>query len=181
LKNGALECSVCHSKLVSPNSRTYSKAYDRHKNRVSSKQRALNYVYLKLPKKGFSPIVSCRTLCWRYWHFLKSYLLDIKGALQWSLFFRNFCARNSLGRTCWTWQKINLLSESQNKFKLEELFYRFENHSLLLSSPSSRCCAFQTCRCPSHPGFTSFLRLDKDQQHGLPGTWFPMSCLPFEH
>jgi hypothetical protein len=41
MKNGALECSVCHSKLVSPNSRTYSKAYDRHKNRVSSKQRAL--------------------------------------------------------------------------------------------------------------------------------------------
>ncbi|KAH8484215.1 hypothetical protein H0E87_028595 [Populus deltoides] len=29
-------------KLVSPNSRTYSKAYDRHKIRVSSKQRALN-------------------------------------------------------------------------------------------------------------------------------------------
>ncbi|KAL3567534.1 hypothetical protein D5086_030185 [Populus alba] len=42
MKNGTLECSVCHSKLVSPNSRTYSKAYDRHKIRVSSKQRALN-------------------------------------------------------------------------------------------------------------------------------------------
>ncbi|KAJ6683467.1 hypothetical protein OIU85_007180 [Salix viminalis] len=42
MKNGTLECSVCHSKLVSPNSKTYSKAYDRHKIRVSSKQRALN-------------------------------------------------------------------------------------------------------------------------------------------
>uniref|UniRef100_A0A2P2MQF3 CMP-sialic acid transporter 3-like n=1 Tax=Rhizophora mucronata TaxID=61149 RepID=A0A2P2MQF3_RHIMU len=42
MKNGMLECSVCHSKLVSPSSRTVSKAYDQHKSRISSKQRALN-------------------------------------------------------------------------------------------------------------------------------------------
>ncbi|XWS67336.1 hypothetical protein CRYUN_Cryun05aG0278200 [Craigia yunnanensis] len=42
MKNGAIECSVCHSKLVSPTTRGVSKAYDRHKRRVSSKQRALN-------------------------------------------------------------------------------------------------------------------------------------------
>lgn len=42
MKNGVVECSVCHSKLVSPSARSYSKAYDRHKIRVSSKQRALN-------------------------------------------------------------------------------------------------------------------------------------------
>ncbi|KAI3430168.1 uncharacterized protein J3R85_008188 [Psidium guajava] len=42
MKNGIIECSVCHSKLLSPSSKTISRAYDRHRSRVSSKQRALN-------------------------------------------------------------------------------------------------------------------------------------------
>lgn len=42
MKNGMIECSVCHSKLVSPTTKGISRAYDRHKIRVSSKQRALN-------------------------------------------------------------------------------------------------------------------------------------------
>ncbi|CAE6076761.1 unnamed protein product [Arabidopsis arenosa] len=42
MKNGIAECSVCHSKLVSPGSKTISRAYDDHKIRVSSKQRVLN-------------------------------------------------------------------------------------------------------------------------------------------
>ncbi|XP_022150411.1 CMP-sialic acid transporter 2 [Momordica charantia] len=42
MKNGMMECSVCHSKLVSPTTKSISRAYDRHKIRVSSKQRALN-------------------------------------------------------------------------------------------------------------------------------------------
>ena len=42
MKKGMIECSVCHSKLVSPTTRGVSRAYDRHKSRVSSKQRALN-------------------------------------------------------------------------------------------------------------------------------------------
>lgn len=37
-----IECTVCHSKLVSPTTKSISRAYDRHKSRVSSKQRALN-------------------------------------------------------------------------------------------------------------------------------------------
>ncbi|KAK1318507.1 CMP-sialic acid transporter 2 [Acorus calamus] len=37
-----IECSVCHSKLVSPTTRTVSMAYDRHRSKVSSKVRALN-------------------------------------------------------------------------------------------------------------------------------------------
>ncbi|KAK9201026.1 hypothetical protein WN944_016227 [Citrus x changshan-huyou] len=37
-----IECSVCHSKLVSPTTKSISRAYDRHKTRVSSKQRVLN-------------------------------------------------------------------------------------------------------------------------------------------
>ncbi|XP_059449261.1 CMP-sialic acid transporter 2 [Corylus avellana] len=44
MKNGMMECSVCHSKLVSPTSKTVSRAYDRYKTRVSSKQRALNFI-----------------------------------------------------------------------------------------------------------------------------------------
>lgn len=40
--NGMIECSVCHSKLVSPTTKAFSRAYDRHKSRVSSKQRAVN-------------------------------------------------------------------------------------------------------------------------------------------
>ncbi|KAK3006334.1 hypothetical protein RJ639_016318 [Escallonia herrerae] len=37
-----IECSVCHSKLVSPSTKAVSRAYDRHRSKVSSKQRALN-------------------------------------------------------------------------------------------------------------------------------------------
>ncbi|KAI5649051.1 hypothetical protein M9H77_35056 [Catharanthus roseus] len=40
--NGMVECSVCHSKLMSPSSRGVSKAYDRHRNRISLKTRAFN-------------------------------------------------------------------------------------------------------------------------------------------
>ncbi|XP_042517699.1 CMP-sialic acid transporter 5 [Macadamia integrifolia] len=40
--NGMVECSVCHSKLVSPTSKTVSKAYDRHRSKISSKYKALN-------------------------------------------------------------------------------------------------------------------------------------------
>uniref|UniRef100_A0A1S3XU92 CMP-sialic acid transporter 3 n=1 Tax=Nicotiana tabacum TaxID=4097 RepID=A0A1S3XU92_TOBAC len=42
MKNGMAECAVCHSKLVSPTVKTISRAYDRHRSKVSSKQRALN-------------------------------------------------------------------------------------------------------------------------------------------
>ncbi|XP_058094072.1 CMP-sialic acid transporter 2-like [Magnolia sinica] len=42
MKNGMIECSVCHSKLVSPATKTVSRAYDRHRNKISSKNRALN-------------------------------------------------------------------------------------------------------------------------------------------
>ncbi|KAG7013885.1 CMP-sialic acid transporter 3 [Cucurbita argyrosperma subsp. argyrosperma] len=42
MKNGMIECCVCHSPLVSPTSKGISRAYDQHKIRISSKQRALN-------------------------------------------------------------------------------------------------------------------------------------------
>ncbi|KAL9237583.1 hypothetical protein vseg_012113 [Gypsophila vaccaria] len=42
MKNGVIECSVCRSKLMSPSSKTVSRAYDRHRSKVSSKQRVLN-------------------------------------------------------------------------------------------------------------------------------------------
>nr|XP_010326909.1 CMP-sialic acid transporter 2 isoform X2 [Solanum lycopersicum] len=42
MKNGMAECAVCHSKLVSPSVKTISRAYDRHRSKISSKQRALN-------------------------------------------------------------------------------------------------------------------------------------------
>lgn len=44
MTNGMIECSVCHSKLVSPTAKTVSRAYDKYKSRVSSKQRALNII-----------------------------------------------------------------------------------------------------------------------------------------
>ncbi|EHA8589347.1 CMP-sialic acid transporter 5 [Cocos nucifera] len=37
-----IECSVCHSKLVSPTSKTVSRAYDIHRSEISSKYHALN-------------------------------------------------------------------------------------------------------------------------------------------
>uniref|UniRef100_A0A0D6QVE6 Uncharacterized protein n=1 Tax=Araucaria cunninghamii TaxID=56994 RepID=A0A0D6QVE6_ARACU len=43
MKNGVVECSVCHSKLgISPTTRGISMAYDRHRSKISSKFRALN-------------------------------------------------------------------------------------------------------------------------------------------
>lgn len=43
MKNGVIECSVCHSKLgLSPTARAVSRAYDRHRSKMSSKFRALN-------------------------------------------------------------------------------------------------------------------------------------------
>ncbi|THU55674.1 hypothetical protein C4D60_Mb11t09060 [Musa balbisiana] len=44
IKNGMKECSVCHSKFVSPSPRSVSRAYDKHRNQVSSKYRALNFL-----------------------------------------------------------------------------------------------------------------------------------------
>ncbi|KAB2019499.1 hypothetical protein ES319_D08G303900v1 [Gossypium barbadense] len=59
MKNGTIECSVCHSKLVSPTTRGVSRAYDRHKSRVSSKQRALNVLLVvgDCVLVGFQPIL----------------------------------------------------------------------------------------------------------------------------
>ncbi|CAN6483151.1 unnamed protein product [Victoria cruziana] len=43
--NGMVECSVCHSKLgLSPTAKTISRAYDRHRNKLSSKARFLNII-----------------------------------------------------------------------------------------------------------------------------------------
>ena len=42
MNNGMIECSVCHSRLVSPGTKTVSRAYDRHRSKISSKHRALN-------------------------------------------------------------------------------------------------------------------------------------------
>ncbi|KAF6161330.1 hypothetical protein GIB67_009217 [Kingdonia uniflora] len=42
MKNGMVECSVCHSKLVSPATKAVSRAYDQHRSKISSKYRALN-------------------------------------------------------------------------------------------------------------------------------------------
>ncbi|KAI3840636.1 hypothetical protein MKX03_004648 [Papaver bracteatum] len=42
MKNGMAECSVCRSKLVSSPSKAVSRAYDRHRSKVSSKTRVLN-------------------------------------------------------------------------------------------------------------------------------------------
>ncbi|KAK9072516.1 hypothetical protein SSX86_008950 [Deinandra increscens subsp. villosa] len=42
MKQGMIECSVCHSKLVNPAAKTVSRAYDQHRSKFSKKQRALN-------------------------------------------------------------------------------------------------------------------------------------------
>lgn len=55
-----IECSVCHSKLVSPAAtKTVSRAYDRHKNRITSKQRVLNILLVggDCMLVGFQPIL----------------------------------------------------------------------------------------------------------------------------
>ncbi|CAK8574418.1 unnamed protein product [Lathyrus sativus] len=59
MNNGMIECSVCHSKLVSPASKTVSRAYDRHKSRLTSKQRVLNILLVggDCMLVGFQPIL----------------------------------------------------------------------------------------------------------------------------
>lgn len=44
MKNGMIECSVCHSRIVNPSRKAVSRAYDRHRSKFSSKQRALNFL-----------------------------------------------------------------------------------------------------------------------------------------
>ncbi|PUZ47764.1 hypothetical protein GQ55_7G192400 [Panicum hallii var. hallii] len=41
-RNGVLECSGCRSKVAVPSPRSVSRAYDKHRSKVSSKYRALN-------------------------------------------------------------------------------------------------------------------------------------------
>ncbi|KAK4804485.1 hypothetical protein SAY86_004302 [Trapa natans] len=59
MNKGLVECSVCHSRLVSPTTRTISRAYDRHKSNVSSKQRVLNILLVvgDCILVGLSPIL----------------------------------------------------------------------------------------------------------------------------
>ncbi|XP_042030351.1 CMP-sialic acid transporter 5-like isoform X1 [Salvia splendens] len=59
MKNGMIECSVCHSKIVNPSTKAVSRAYDRHRNKISSKQRALNFLLVggDCVLVGFQPIL----------------------------------------------------------------------------------------------------------------------------
>ncbi|GJN21525.1 hypothetical protein PR202_gb09009 [Eleusine coracana subsp. coracana] len=41
-RNGVMECSVCRSRLVVPSPRSVSRAYDKHRSKISSKFRARN-------------------------------------------------------------------------------------------------------------------------------------------
>jgi len=41
-RNGVVECSVCRNRLVVPSPRSVSRAYDKHRSKISSKFRALN-------------------------------------------------------------------------------------------------------------------------------------------
>ncbi|KAL8479647.1 hypothetical protein ACS0TY_026525 [Phlomoides rotata] len=59
MKKGMIECSVCHSKLISPSTKAVSRAYDRHRSKVSSKQRVLNFLLVggDCVLVGFQPIL----------------------------------------------------------------------------------------------------------------------------
>ncbi|XWS58912.1 hypothetical protein CRYUN_Cryun08bG0075100 [Craigia yunnanensis] len=54
-----IKCSVCHSKIASPKSKTISRAYDRHRSHVSSKTRFLNVLLVggDCVMVGFQPIL----------------------------------------------------------------------------------------------------------------------------
>ena len=41
MNNTVIECSVCRSRLMSPTTKTVSRAYDHHRSKASSKQRVL--------------------------------------------------------------------------------------------------------------------------------------------
>ncbi|KAL3835061.1 hypothetical protein ACJIZ3_009797 [Penstemon smallii] len=59
MKEGMIECSVCHSKLVSPSTKSVSRAYDKYRSKVSSKQRVLNFLLVggDCVLIGFQPIL----------------------------------------------------------------------------------------------------------------------------
>ncbi|KAL4340532.1 hypothetical protein GQ457_08G020290 [Hibiscus cannabinus] len=56
---GMIECSVCHSKIAPPGSKTVSRAYDTHRSYVSSKTRLLNVLLVAgdCILVGFQPIL----------------------------------------------------------------------------------------------------------------------------
>lgn len=56
---GMIECSVCHSKIASPTSKTISRAYDRHRSHLSSKTRFLNVLLVggDCVLVGFQPML----------------------------------------------------------------------------------------------------------------------------
>uniref|UniRef100_A0A5B6ZGD7 Putative CMP-sialic acid transporter 2-like n=2 Tax=Davidia involucrata TaxID=16924 RepID=A0A5B6ZGD7_DAVIN len=59
MKNGMIECSVCHSKLVSPTAKTVSRAYDRRRSKTPSNHRALKILLVvgDCILVGFQPIL----------------------------------------------------------------------------------------------------------------------------
>ncbi|KAL6555517.1 hypothetical protein OROHE_007189 [Orobanche hederae] len=59
MMSGMIECSVCHSKIVNPSTKTVARAYDRHRSKISSKQRAINFLLVggDCVLVGFQPIL----------------------------------------------------------------------------------------------------------------------------
>ncbi|GJN27206.1 hypothetical protein PR202_gb15205 [Eleusine coracana subsp. coracana] len=71
-RNGALECSVCRSKVVAPSPRSVSRAYDKHRSKISHKYRALHFLLVsgdcilvglqsRKQKVGEKPLLSLST------------------------------------------------------------------------------------------------------------------------
>ncbi|XP_038704886.1 CMP-sialic acid transporter 4-like isoform X3 [Tripterygium wilfordii] len=83
-----IECKVCHSKLASPNSKTVSKAYDRHRSIVSSKTRVLNILLVV----GDCILVGLQ-MCIFLSHFLQPilvYMSKVDGGFKFSPISVNF-------------------------------------------------------------------------------------------
>ncbi|KAL6499905.1 CMP-sialic acid transporter 3 [Orobanche gracilis] len=59
MMSGMIECSVCHSKIVNPSTKTVARAYDRHRSKISAKQRAVNFLLVggDCVLVGFQPIL----------------------------------------------------------------------------------------------------------------------------
>ncbi|KAM0937584.1 putative nucleotide-sugar transporter [Dioscorea sansibarensis] len=94
-----LDLSVCHSKLLSPLMKAVLRAYDRHRSKVSSKQRALNVLLvvgdcvLDIESDDCGHwLTVCRRLVKRslsFWHKVIIRNFSSKGALNLVLLFKD--------------------------------------------------------------------------------------------
>ncbi|KHG08648.1 CMP-sialic acid transporter 3 [Gossypium arboreum] len=87
-----IECSVCHSKIASPTSKTISRAYDRHRSHVSSKL-VSSMFFWSVGTVFWSVFSLCWFICQRWMGVSSLVPLALTFSLRWpKLFSQLLCS-----------------------------------------------------------------------------------------